>query len=81
MTTHEDIKTWFERGEKICATHMIVMCDTFDYEDYPIYVLPGEDAKETAEFHNETSMQRLMEVYNLALPIEPQLIERFCFNY
>ena len=81
MTTKAEIKTWFEDGEGIAATHMIVMCDTFDYEDYPIYVLPGEDAKAIAEFKNGSNMQRVMEVYNLSLPMQSQLDERFCFNY
>ncbi len=37
-----DIKRWFRNGKKNGATHMIVVCDTFDYEDYPVYVEKGE---------------------------------------
>ena len=57
---------------------MIIMCDSFDYEDYPVYVLPGEDPKEVTEFYSHC---RVKEVYNLDLPIKPQLNEYFCLNY
>lgn len=31
-TTQQEISEWFDRGVKEGATHMIVVCDTFDYE-------------------------------------------------
>jgi|ERR1039458_6306432 hypothetical protein len=38
MTTKEDLRRWFNEGVELKATHMIVVCDTFDHEDYPVYV-------------------------------------------
>lgn len=38
-----DIKEAYDRGEAMGATHMIVALDSFDYENYPIYVMPGEN--------------------------------------
>ncbi len=80
-TTKEDIKRWFERGVKIGATHVVIMCDTFDWEDYPVYIMPGEDARYKAETMNGPNMQQVMEVYNLSMPMEAQLNERRSFNY
>jgi len=79
--TRQEIKEWFEQGVNQGASHMIVMCDTFDWDDYPVYVAPPVDARKTVEVKGEHNMQRVMEVYNLALPMEAQLNERRAFNY
>jgi hypothetical protein len=50
---------------------MLVICDTFDHDDYPVYVSSVEEARKKAE--NPGSMQRLMEVYNLSMDREEQL--------
>ena len=42
---------------------MIVACDTFDYEDYPVYVMKGDSPRDRA--NNLGSMQTVMEVYKL----------------
>ena len=77
--TKADIRSWLDEGRKKCATHVVVACDTFDWSDYPVFVMPGEDAKKKAS--NLGEMQRLMEVYNLALDLESQLGEHRAFNY
>lgn len=51
-TTREDITGWLHRGQEKGATHMIVVCDTFDWSDYPVFVMPGEAAREIAEKNN-----------------------------
>jgi len=42
-TTQAMIREWFQDGKSQNYTHMIVVCDTFSYEDYPDYVSHGED--------------------------------------
>ena len=32
----EQIRSWFLRGMAENNTHMIVVCDDFSYEDYPV---------------------------------------------
>lgn len=71
------ISDWFDRGVAKGATHMVVVCDTFDWEDYPHYVMPGEDPKE----YKPGEMQKVMEVYALHLPKLDQLGERRAFHY
>jgi len=46
--TKGEIRTWLLEAKKEGATHVIVVCDTFDYDDYPVKVMPGEDAKKRA---------------------------------
>lgn len=83
MTTKEDISRWFDEGVRQNATHMLVVCDDYDHEDYPVYIKPGENARER---HNEYtsgkhSMQRVMEVYSLTQDKAKQLNEGRAFNY
>lgn len=73
--TRSKLSAWFDEGVREGATHMIVKCDTFDYRGgrndgccYPIFVAPGEDARERAQ-----NGDRLMEVYDLAADKAPQV--------
>lgn len=81
VTTRETIRGWLEEGIRQGATHMIVVCDTFDYEDYPSYVMPGEDVREEASTYDGKNMQRIMEVYSFSQDIEAQLRQHRAFNY
>lgn len=62
------------------ATHMIVVCDTYDWEDYPVYVSPDQDVHKIAAGHNG-NMQRVMEVYKLSMDMNAQLNQHRVFNY
>lgn len=74
--TKSEIQSWFMRGKASGGTHLIVVCDTFDHEDYPAFVYPGQDWQKTVDGYNAQSMQRVMEVYDLREPLEPQLEAR-----
>lgn len=77
----QDIKNWLEVGKAKNATHLIVVCDTFDYDDYPVFVMPGEDVRKKEEECRRRDMQRVMEVYNIQKDWGPQLAEYRSFNY
>lgn len=79
--TKEDIKEWFERGKENGSTHLIVVCDTFDYEDYPVYVSDKQDVHKTEERYRNSPMQAVMEVYNLNKDLKPQIKQARCFEY
>ena len=64
--TVQDIKDRFDEATS-GATHMLIVCDTFSYEDYPVYVWANEDVNERI-LHYSQNMQRVMEVYNLSKP-------------
>ena len=72
-TTKEDIQGWIKEGQDKGATHLIVVCDTFEYEDYPVYVMPGEDPIIKYNSYNGSNMQKVMEVYNLHKDLNKQL--------
>lgn len=76
--SRKDISEWFDRGKKMGATHLVVVCDTFDYTDFPRYVMPGKDPYEACTGAN---MEKVMEVYALHLNKEEQLKEYRAFHY
>ena len=81
-TSKDDIREWFREGEKKGATHLIVVCDTYDYEDYPVYVMPDQDVREEESNYDGKNIQKIMEVYNLSMDMEEQINgDRFTRNY
>lgn len=71
MTTKDDIRGWLDSAPKD-ATYMVVVCDTFDYEDYPVYVTKGQKCADVVAEHSK-NMQKVMEVYDLSTDLEKQL--------
>lgn len=75
----KDISQWIDLGKEQKATHLIVICDTFDYKYYPAYVMPNEDVHKKAKSFD--SMQKIMEIYDLNKNIDSQLNKHRVFNY
>lgn len=68
--SQEQIKTWFEKAEAEKATHMLVICDTFDHDDYPVNF--HSEAAARRRYDDPGDMQRVMEVYKVSLGWEAQ---------
>lgn len=90
--TQSEIRQWLGQGKNMGATHVIVVCDTFDWEDYPVFVLPHEDARKKAgEYGTNNSdglptlansdMKKVMEVYSLSRDLDSQLNEFRAFHF
>lgn len=75
VASREDIEGWFDRGVKEGATHLIVVCDGFDHDDYPAWVHPGQDFWESYDRFDGKNMQSIMEVYDLAADKATQMKE------
>lgn len=76
MTKTEDLSRWFDDGVRQRATHMVVVCDTFDWSDYPVYVKPGEDPQKIFNENNGPNMTKAMECYALFKPKAEQIGKR-----
>lgn len=80
-TTIEDLKRWFESGKKEDATHMVVVCDTFDWEDYPVYVKKGDRVQKVIADHSGPNMTKVMEVYSYKKDFDKQTRSgRLCWD-
>lgn len=74
-TTKTMILEWLDQAPK-GTTHVIIATDTFDWEDYPVYVAKDMDVKAEVSRYSTNPMSKVMEVYDLRLPLEEQLKER-----
>ena len=80
-TSQDDVKEWFNSGVKDKAAYMIVMVDTYDHGDYPVFVQPDDDIHAELNSRRMAPMQRIMEVYDLSMDRDQQLNEYRAFNY
>lgn len=75
VTTKSEIREWLKISQEAGATHMIVVCDTYDHSDYPVSVIPPVKVTDKFKECASGSMTRVMEVYALHLDWEKQLSE------
>lgn len=76
-TSRSEIEEWIQKAHKKGCTHLIIVCDDFSLTDYPVEVFEGEDIEKKIEEHgNFKTMQRIMEVYSMKMPLDLQLAER-----
>ena len=76
----EDVTRWLEQAKKEGATHVVIVCDLFDYEDYPVEVKPGQDVQEIVRQYRTRIMTRVQEVYSLSRDLEEQLNELIAWH-
>ena len=78
--TAEDIKGWLKEAQRQGATHLIVACDTYDHDNYPVYVMSNQNIQQEISQRRGQNMQTIDEVYNMAMDIEFQLNEHRAFH-
>jgi hypothetical protein len=81
MTTEKsDIDKWFERGIEYGDRWMLIVCDMFDYEHYPVFIKENSNFWEIYDEYNEINAQKIMEVYDLSLDKYLQLNTHRAWN-
>lgn len=81
MAASPVIKRWLDHGRKQKdITHLVVVCDTFDYEDYPVYVSKKESVEEIVAKYHGPNMQKVMEVYSYRRNLEKQMAETRAYH-
>lgn len=66
---------WFENGLNQDATHLLVVCDQFSYEDFPDYVYSGEQTQDKINYWNAQELFQVREVYDLHFYMDTQIHE------
>lgn len=69
------IREWVDRGVETGATHVIIVYDSWDYEDFPVYVNKGQSVEKRMSYYDGKNMCSVMEVYNLSMDIDTQMNE------
>lgn len=75
-----DLSSWFNRGLRNGNKYMMVYCDTFDYDDYPVFFDHANDLHTYMDNARHAEMTRLMGVYDLSMDKESQIQEGRCMH-
>jgi hypothetical protein len=75
--TKQDVDRWIATARERKATHIISVCDTFDHDDYPVYVLPGENLEEKKSKYNGKNMQIINEIITIKYKKQPISADNF----
>jgi hypothetical protein len=74
--SRDDISGWFDEAKKRGSAFLIVACDRFDYENFPVFVEKPEDFWVQFKLHSgPNTMQSVDEVYDISLPKDEQMNE------
>lgn len=63
--TREDVDRWIAAAKEKGAKHIISVCDTWDYDDYPVYVMPEDDLEKMKKKYDGVNMQKINEVITI----------------
>jgi len=60
--SREEFKKWVRDGKRNGYSHMISVCDTFNHEDYPIYISTLKELRSRKKLIENEDMQRINEI-------------------
>lgn len=63
--SREDVDRWIAQAKERKAKYIISVCDTFDWDDYPVYCKDEEELQEKKTYYSNLSMQRINEVITI----------------
>jgi hypothetical protein len=79
--SRQNITRWLNYPiDKNEYSHMLVICDKFDYEYYPVYIKKTDDIKQKTTYYNNSPMQEVIEIYNYSMDLEEQLNQNRVWN-
>jgi len=64
------IDGWITFAKKEGYRYIISVCDTFDWEDYPVYCRDTEELSKQKPQYDGVNMQRINEVIDVENPAE-----------
>lgn len=63
--TRHDVNRWISTAKEEGAKYILSVCDTFDFDDYPVYCNNLKELKDAIPFYNGPNMQRINEVIEI----------------
>lgn len=76
--TRQDVDMWIKRAIKKNCEFIISVCDTYDYDDYPVYIKDEAELIEKYEEFNGVNMQKINEI--IKINDDGTVIEGFNIN-
>lgn len=65
VTTQAEVNSWIEEGKSLNMKYIVVVCDCFDYSDFPIYCKNADRKDAVVKEYNNLDLHRVMEVITL----------------
>ena len=59
-----NLSRWLPEAERLGATHVLDVCDGWDYSHYPVYIMPDEDL-DKKKAHYSGNMQSVYGTYSV----------------
>ncbi|KKM82799.1 hypothetical protein LCGC14_1315970 [marine sediment metagenome] len=78
--SEKEIKGWIEEAQRQKSSHLLIITDTFDYDNYPVFAHGKKDCMKKIEEYNDINMQKVEEVYNMRRSIKKQFKENRSWN-
>jgi len=63
--SREDVDRWIELAKEKKYKYIISVCDTFDWDDYPVLCKDKEELQKKFPEYNGTNMQRVNEIIRI----------------
>lgn len=63
--TREDVDRWIELAKEEKYGYIISVCDTFDWDDYPVLCKTKEEVLDQYPKYHGTNMQRVNEIIRI----------------
>lgn len=60
-----DVDRWIKTAIQQKCSYIISVCDTYDYDDYPVYCKDLSEVHEKSNRYNGTNMQRINEIIRI----------------
>jgi hypothetical protein len=60
--TRADVDRWIKTAHETDCDYIISVCDTFDYDDYPVYCKTFDELHEKYHEYSGKSMQKINEI-------------------
>jgi len=63
--TRKEVDGWIESAKENKISYILSVCDTWDYDDYPIFCKDLNELTEAYYKHDNVNMQRINEIINI----------------
>lgn len=63
--TKKDVDRWVATAKKNKMKYVVSVCDTFDYDDYPVYCKNDEELEKAQKEYDGVNMQRINEIITI----------------
>lgn len=63
--SRKDVDRWIDTGKQRGYKYIISVCDTFDYDDYPVYIKDLNELKDRVDDYDGVNMQKINEIIRI----------------